>query len=39
MDYATFANILPTWTENDHFSQRDAAEVLKMSKRSLENRD
>ena len=37
MDHATFANALRTWREKNHYSQRDAAEVLKVSKRSLEN--
>ena len=37
MDHAAFANLLRTWREKNHYSQRDAAEVLKVSKRSLEN--
>ena len=37
MDHAAFANLLRTWREKNHYSQRDAAEVLRVSKRSLEN--
>ena len=37
MDHTTFANLLRTWRERNQYSQRDAAEVLKVSKRSLEN--
>jgi DNA-binding transcriptional regulator YiaG len=37
VDHATFANALRTWREKNHYSQRDAAEVLRVSKRSLEN--
>ena len=37
MDHATFAQLLRQWREKNHYSQRDAAEVLKVSKRSLEN--
>ena len=37
MDHATFAQLLRKWREKNHYSQRDAAEVLKVSKRSLEN--
>ncbi len=37
MDHATFAQLLRKWREKNHYSQRAAAEVLKVSKRSLEN--
>lgn len=37
MDHTTFAQLLRKWREKNHYSQRDAAEVLKVSKRSLEN--
>ena len=37
MDHATFAKLLRKWRERNGYSQRDAAEVLKVSKRSLEN--
>lgn len=37
MDHATFAQLLRKWRERNGYSQRDAAEVLKVSKRSLEN--
>lgn len=37
MDHATFAQLLRDWRERNEYSQRDAAEVLKVSKRSLEN--
>lgn len=37
MDHTTFANLLRTWRERNHCSQRDAAEVFKVLKRSLEN--
>lgn len=37
MDHATFAKLLRKWREKNQYSQRDAAEVLKVSKRSLEN--
>jgi DNA-binding transcriptional regulator YiaG len=37
MDHTTFAQLLRKWREKNHFSQRDAAEALKVSKRSLEN--
>ena len=37
MDHATFAKLLRKWREQNGYSQRDAAEVLKVSKRSLEN--
>jgi DNA-binding transcriptional regulator YiaG len=37
MDHATFAKLLRKWRERNGYSQRDAAEQLKVSKRSLEN--
>ena len=37
MDHTTFAKLLRKWREKNQYSQRDAAEVLKVSKRSLEN--
>jgi DNA-binding transcriptional regulator YiaG len=37
MDHATFAQLLRKWRERNGYSQRDAAVVLKVSKRSLEN--
>ena len=37
MDHTTFAQLLRKWREKNQYSQRDAAEVLKVSKRSLEN--
>lgn len=37
MDHNAFANLLRKWREKNQYSQRDAAEVLKVSKRSLEN--
>jgi DNA-binding transcriptional regulator YiaG len=37
MDHATFAKLLRKWREKNQYSQRDAAEVLMVSKRSLEN--
>ena len=37
MDHATFAKLLRKWREKNQYSQRDAAEVFKVSKRSLEN--
>ena len=37
MDHTTFAQLLRKWREKNNYSQRDAAEVLKVSKRSLEN--
>ena len=37
MDHATFAQLLRKWRERNGYSQRDAAEQLKVSKRSLEN--
>jgi DNA-binding transcriptional regulator YiaG len=37
MDHATFAQLLRKWRDRNGYSQRDAAEVLKVSKRSLEN--
>jgi DNA-binding transcriptional regulator YiaG len=37
MDHVAFAKLLRQWRERHGYSQRDAAEVLKVSKRSLEN--
>ena len=37
MDHATFAHLLRKWRDRNGYSQRDAAVVLKVSKRSLEN--
>jgi len=37
MDHTTFANLLRKWRERNQYSQRDAAEVMKVSKLSLEN--
>jgi DNA-binding transcriptional regulator YiaG len=37
MDHTAFANLLRQWRDRHGYSQRDAAEVLKVSKRSLEN--
>ena len=37
MDHTTFAQLLRKWRERNGYSQRDAAEQLKVSKRSLEN--
>ena len=37
MDHFTFAKLLRKWRERNGYSQRDAALVLKVSKRSLEN--
>jgi DNA-binding transcriptional regulator YiaG len=37
MDHFTFAKLLRKWREDNGYSQRDAALVLKVSKRSLEN--
>jgi DNA-binding transcriptional regulator YiaG len=37
MDHATFAKLIRKWREKNQYSQRDAAEILKVSKRSLEN--
>jgi DNA-binding transcriptional regulator YiaG len=37
MDHTAFANLLRKWRERNQYSQRDAAEVLRVSKRSLEN--
>jgi len=37
MDHAAFAQLLRQWRDRNGYSQRDAAEVLKVSKRSLEN--
>jgi DNA-binding transcriptional regulator YiaG len=37
MDHTTFAQLLRKWRERNGYSQRDAAVMLKVSKRSLEN--
>ena len=37
IDHATFARLLREWRERNFYSQRDAAEVLRVSKRSLRN--
>ena len=37
MDHATFAELLRKWRERHGYSQRDAAQVLQVSKRSLQN--
>jgi DNA-binding transcriptional regulator YiaG len=37
MDHATFAQLLRDWRERNGYSQRDAAEVLRVPKRSLQN--
>jgi DNA-binding transcriptional regulator YiaG len=37
MDHSTFAQLLRQWRDRHGYSQRDAAEQLKVSKRSLEN--
>ena len=37
MDHTSFAQLLRKWREKNNYSQRDAAEVLKVSRRSLEN--
>jgi DNA-binding transcriptional regulator YiaG len=37
MDHATFADLLRKWRDRHGYSQHDAAVVLKVSKRSLEN--
>lgn len=37
MDHATFAKLLRQWRERNGYSQRDAAEVLKVPKPSLQN--
>lgn len=37
IDHATFARLLREWHERNGYSQRDAAEVLRVSKRSLQN--
>jgi DNA-binding transcriptional regulator YiaG len=37
MEHSTFAKLLRKWREDNGYSQRDAALVLKISKRSLEN--
>ncbi len=37
MDHATFAQLLRKWRDRNGYSQRDAAMILKVSKRSLEN--
>lgn len=37
IEHATFARMLREWRERNGYSQRDAAEVLRVSKRSLQN--
>jgi DNA-binding XRE family transcriptional regulator len=37
IDHATFARLLREWRDRNGYSQRDAAEVLRVSKRSLQN--
>jgi len=37
MDHSTFAQLLRKWRDRNGYSQRDAAVILKVSKRSLEN--
>lgn len=37
MDHATFAHLLQKWRARNRYSQRDAAEVLKVPKASLQN--
>ena len=37
MDHATFADLLRAWRKRHGYSQRDAAEVLKVPKASLQN--
>lgn len=37
MDHATFAKLLCKWRERNGYSQRDAAEALKVPKPSLQN--
>ena len=37
MDHATFAHLLQKWRARNGYSQRDAAEVLKVPKASLQN--
>lgn len=37
MDHATFADMLRKWRDRHGYSQRDAAEVLKVPKASLQN--
>jgi DNA-binding transcriptional regulator YiaG len=37
MDHTTFAQLLRKWRDRNGYSQRDAAVILKVSKRSLEN--
>jgi DNA-binding transcriptional regulator YiaG len=36
-DHATFADLLRKWRARNGYSQRDAAEVLKVPKASLQN--
>ena len=37
IDHATFARLLREWRKRNGYSQRDAADVLRVSKRSLQN--
>jgi len=37
MEHATFADLLRKWRDRHGYSQRDAAEVLKVPKASLQN--
>ena len=37
MDHATFADLLRKWRDRNGYSQRDAADVLKVPKASLQN--
>lgn len=37
MDHATFADMIRKWRDRHGYSQRDAAEVLKVPKASLQN--
>lgn len=37
IDHATFARLLRDWRERNGYSQRDAAEVLRVPKKSLQN--
>lgn len=37
MDHATFADLLRKWRDRHGYSQRDAAEVLKVPKATLQN--
>ena len=37
IDHSTVARLLREWRDRNGYSQRDAAEVLRVSKRSLQN--